>query len=924
MAGDFVKTLAIVAKINTSQVASEAKKIGAQMDAGIKEAARAASASMGAFDQAIDNAKEKAKELEEPMSAGVKAMHELGQRTTEEIKAQIEKIKAAYESVRNDSALSDRDRDVAFARTREQVERLEMELKRGVPQAASQGFAGAQAAMGGFKNTLRSIWSQVSGPLAGVFAIGGSISSYLSGASNAGEMAKELKVDVEELQIWSGAVERAGGSAESLKETIQKLTASGKANGDAFGTLLALSDKANKMSKEAFERKAKELDIDEKTIEVLYKGRKELEVHLKRQEELGVYTKEDAKISKDFKQALSDLGTAWNSFTSFIGRIAVPIMKVLADVFTEIVVFFRQHTPFVAAAIGIIGAALSIKLLPPLKDIPKYLGNIWKGFIKWAPLIAIVALLAILIDDFVGYLTGAETEFGEFWAIFGTGPEILAALQSAWSGIKEVLVVVGEALKNLIKYFLNLGQSTGYFKALGQTFRGLLQIIKGIFTLDFSTLHDGIVNFFGGLANSLIASFKALFIIVTDTLSKIWDALKNAIPGLSQWGTGITNIFKGIFSFDFSQILSGIKDTFSGALDIVSSALRGMLNISGNIWSAIIETFTGKKLDIAGMFTGAYDSVVSILTSIKDWIVDWFSKLFDIDLPDFSAIAKSIWDSITGIFNDLKTWVVDWFKNLFSGIKLPAIGDILGGAGELAKGALGAVGSLAQGAGAAIGKGLDFGKSMLSGAGDWFSGLFKGVDQQAAADKFAAALEGSLDEAFDELDDSAQNGISKSVKEACTSAGTYIQELFAEAQPASEEAGANIRAVMEETANAIQESFNLAWSASADYGVQAFQNAAITIQQIFATVISGIDAQIGALVAGAQQMSMGAGMIPAFAGVRAQNSSVSNVNNTSSVNIGTMNVATRATDANGVARGMSGALNKNRLVQAGQSGVNQK
>ena len=68
----------------------------------------------------------------------------------------------------------------------------------------------------------------------------------------------------------------------------------------------------------------------------------------------------------------------------------------------------------------------------------------------------------------------------------------------------------------------------------------------------------------------------------------------------------------------------------------------------------------------------------------------------------------------------------------------------------------------------------------------------------------------------------------------------------------------------------------------------------------------------------------GGAMVPAYAGVRAQNAGARNVSQSSNVHIGTMNVQTQATDAKGVARGMQGALSKNSLVRTSQTGTVQK
>ena len=273
-----------------------------------------------------------------------------------------------------------------------------------------------ETAAGKAKSIFSSIWGQILGPLAGAFTVGSAVSNYISNSIGAGELAEKLKVDVEEIQVWSGAMERAGGSASGLQSTIEKLNASGKAQGDAIGVLLDLADKAETMSKDAFYAKAKELEIDEKTIEVLAQGRKALDEHLKRQKELGVYTKEDAENSKKFKQSVADLLQVWDSFTSFIGRLAVPVMKWLADVLTDAVVFLRQHTPFVVAAIGLVGAALAVKLMPPLRELPKLIAGVSRAFMRWFPIIAVIAGIALVIDDLYAYLSGGNSQFAEFWS----------------------------------------------------------------------------------------------------------------------------------------------------------------------------------------------------------------------------------------------------------------------------------------------------------------------------------------------------------------------------------------------------------------------------------------------------------------------------------------------------------------------------
>ena len=828
MAGNFVDSLVIGIGLDTSQIAEGVQKVGAQLDSGLSAAAQSAASKMSPLGEALKNLATQADGVKAPVEEGLKALHELGLRSTEEIQQAIDKLKEGLEKIKADATLTDRDKAAAVAQTTAQIERLENELKRGLPQAAAQGFAGAEAAANKFKGVIGSIWAQVSGPLLGAFATGNAISSYISNSVSAGELADKLKVDIEEIQIWSGAMDRAGGSAASLQATIEKLNASGKAQGDAIGVLLDLADKAGTMSKEAFVQKAKELEIDEKTIEVLAQGRKALDEHLKRQRELGAYTKEDAEQSKKFKQSLADLLQAWDSFTSFIGRFTVPIMRVLADALTAVVVFLRQHTAFVVAAISLVGAVLTARLIPPLRTLPTLIANVGKAFLRWLPFVAVITALALLIEDFWVYLQGGESELAEFWSIFGTGPEILAKLNSAWQETKAVLASIGTGLAQLVRYWYDLMKASGMFAALGQTFKGLLQILKGIFTLDFSTLGEGLANVLNGMVRGVAATFKGLGILAKDAVQAIFNGLMSSVPGFASWAMGIAETLKGIFRLDPGMILDGLKNVFDGAGTMILSGIKGLLTLSANAWSGIIEVFTGQKIDLSGML-------------------------------------DQLWNSITETCNKIKEWIVNWISNLFSGLKLPSISDLFGGAGDLAKGAGDALGGAAKGA-------------MNLGA-------------QAA---------GAL-----------KDGLSK--------AGDLIGDLFSDAGPKTEEAGAKVESGMKKTADVVQQGFNAAWNATRNFAVTQFQGAASTIQQIFAGIVSGIETQVGNLVLGAQKMAGGVGMVPAAAGVRAQHAGGNRTSNFNQNN--RINVYAPGGDPKKVQQGVERGINPGRTARAAASGT---
>ena len=503
-------------------------------------------------------------------------------------------------------------------------------------------------------------------------------------------------------------------------------------------------------------------------------------------------------------------------------------MRVLADALTAVVVYMRQHTPFVVAAITMIGAALAVRLLPPLRTLPGLIANAGKAFLRWLPFVAIITAIALLVEDFWVYLQGGESELAEFWAIFGTGPEIMAKLNAAWKETKEYLAAIGTGLAQMVRYWYDLMQASGMFAALGQTFKGLLQILKGIFTLDWSLLGEGLSNVLNGMVRGVAATFKGLGILVRDLVQAVWNALRESLPGFAEWGDGIAEIFDGIVNFDFSKILSGIGNMLSGVGSMLASGVKGWLNICANAWSAIIEVFTGTKIDLSGML-------------------------------------DQLWNSITETCNKIKEWVVNWISNLFSGIKLPSISDLFGGAGDLAKGAGDALGSAASGA-------LKLG-------------------QEAGS----------------------------ALKEGLGKVGDFFGGLFADAGPKTEEAGAKVQDGMAQTAGAVRDGFNAAWNATRDFAVTQFQGAATTIQSIFAGIVAGIEGQVGALVAGAQRMAGEAGgMVPAFAGVRAQQGGGRNISNTQNNKI---TIHAPGGDPRAVQQGVQRGLSQSNKTMPAQSGT---
>ena len=689
----FVDELVIAVGIDTSKVAEGIQRVAQEIESGLTGAVDAVAPAIEGISEEFSAAAEEAAGLAEATS-------EVGE---------------AAASAADAGANAGRRGQQAARGVRQEVGNTARDIRTELPRAAQQAAAGIDSAFARVKAGFKGFIAQILGPMAGAFAIGGAVSTFMNGAMAAEEAGQAFNVSAEELQLWQGAITRAGGSVSKFEMSLRKMTMSGKSAGDALKTLHDLAGQAEKMSREAFTAKAKELGIDAATIGVLAQGQKALDAHLKRAKEIGIYEKRHIEQAKRLKIGLWELGGAFDGLKNELLLMVLPAMEKLLGFLTDLTLVASEHAPLVAAAIGLVGAALTFKLLPPLRTLPKLIMGVGRAFLRWLPFVAIIAGLAMMIDDLYAYMTGGNSRFKELWSIFGTGPEVMAKVTNAWKDFKKWGEEVWEGIKTKAQAFWDWMDQWGILDGIANAFKGLAHVIHGFFSdteEGSQEMWDGLAQLFGGLWDVIAGPFKAAGAWIGEALSDAIDSLEETVAYtfsrlgsiIGGWIDGIgDSIGDGIDSA--AEWLSGLVDSVEDAVAEAVSAVAGWV---GGIGDAI-----GEGIDAAAEWLSTF------IDDIEQSVADFFSSLFDVELPDFGAIADAIWNAFTGIFAKIKEWVSGWFKNLFSGIEIPSIKDIFGGAGEKAADV--------------VSGGIDMVKSGLGKAGDFFSGLF-GDAQPATAE----------------------------------------------------------------------------------------------------------------------------------------------------------------------------------------------
>lgn len=205
-------------------------------------------------------------------------------------------------------------------------------------------------------------------------------------------------------------------------------------------------------------------------------------------------------------------------------------------------------------------------------------------------IIAAIAGLLLLIDDFMTYLDGGESQFGDFWGSMLEWIEIIKpALQSVWD-----LLVLG------MSYLIEFGAFVG--KYLGGAFIDAVEVVTavlaflvGLFTGNtelMSAAWSGMVENLLSMFQNLAMLFEPLAQKLAQIMSKVWDAIVSyisakisqiisAISGfISSIGSALGNVFD-IVTTPFAKAFDWIVNKFSSLGGLISGAVSGARNLVG-------------------------------------------------------------------------------------------------------------------------------------------------------------------------------------------------------------------------------------------------------------------------------------------------------------------------------------------------------
>jgi hypothetical protein len=210
-------------------------------------------------------------------------------------------------------------------------------------------------------------------------------------------------------------------------------------------------------------------------------------------------------------------------------------------------------------------------------------------------------------------MTGGESRFAKFWALFGTGEEIAAKLMEAWENLKG-------AFNDLMEAF-----STGDWSVIKERFKAGFEQVKQIIEDALSAAVDFFEDYFGISLDNIVKEFERIFGGITDIFQ------------------GILNLVVNLWNGEFEKIPGNIMQILEGLGGLLFGQFGVMLN-------SILALF-------AWIFERIKNKVTGVFTALTDAIYDKFNEA--------GQKIKGVWEGIVGWFSEK----IEWFTNKAKAIK---------------------------------------------------------------------------------------------------------------------------------------------------------------------------------------------------------------------------------------------------------------
>lgn len=380
-------------------------------------------------------------------------------------------------------------------------------------------------------------------------------------------------------------------------------------------------------------------------------------------------------VERIVRFALSSINKIFD-FISRLGSVLGRIIEKIGGVENAIKVL--------AVAAATVWLALNAgKILSFLKGI----GNLLLGInLKVLLIVAVVALLFLVIDDFINFMKGNDSVIGALFEKAGIDADkARQAIINAWQITKDFLLSIWEVIKSVAITVFDAIKS--FFEQHGEQIKSTLLTVWKVICSGLKKLWNGLKKTttvaFNGI-KKIVSTGKDAFNDLTDAVKKASDYFGKNKEALELLGVAIGTITALVIAYKASAIAASIASGAETAAimalyaaDGVAAIAKGALSVAIGIYNAVAG--------VATTVTVALTAAIAFLTSPIGLVILAIGALIAIGVllynhwDEVKSFAANIWNAIKSVignaiksakstvisvFNAIKVFIVSVLSNI--------------------------------------------------------------------------------------------------------------------------------------------------------------------------------------------------------------------------------------------------------------------
>ncbi|WMD23299.1 phage tail protein [Achromobacter seleniivolatilans] len=322
------------------------------------------------------------------------------------------------------------------------------------------------------------------------------------------QVGESAGVAVGDVDALGKSVELLGGDAQGAQASLEGLAKSSydalqdvnSSQAKAFGALKVSLKGADGQIKSTMQlmgdlagaiqgkdrRKAEDMlsgvgITDRKTIDLLFKGRQELDSLMRAQKQQGVVTQDSVERAQRYTVAMAGLKQTSGSVRDSISDTLLPALTWVIEKFDAVIKWVRAHEQFVKGFFIGLAGVLAVVFTPAVWAAAVAVWALIAPFLAVAlPIVAVIALFALLYDDVMNFLDGNDSLIGQIsekYPIVGETVKAMAeAVKAAFKWIVEAIGTAWEAIKGFPKKAIDAFAAMG--ASISNIFDAIVKVVK--------------------------------------------------------------------------------------------------------------------------------------------------------------------------------------------------------------------------------------------------------------------------------------------------------------------------------------------------------------------------------------------------------------------------------------------------------------